>query len=481
MDKGKKIIACLIHAIIILCCSHVSEATTYPYPGQCGAKILYTTHPTATSTQTKDVTINATTGDFVFSATKTTSAKPGKTGAVWYKSNDNCTEANPAACWTVASSFTAVAYLDNYPPGIEVGSTTTVNPQLYSHVAQYLTCPNNACAAKTGQPIYNDSLNYPVLTKLPYHAAYYTTVGVCIDSCVAKPNGPVILDQYASDNSGYTVGPFAFTGEPCTETTAQPPPQPTPDEVCANTRNACEAQCDGKAYQHDCEAGSCECFGAPSYSTDPPVEPTEPTPDPATPSAPAQQTAVADPGGDAQSSAQIANQAKQIQQQNDQNTQLGSLNNKLSAMISNQAKALGQGDKIIDYNRQQLGILKDIRDKLNEDSTGSNPGVPGSVNYDSSIGNEKDWGEHDNFSQVGHDRALREQSLQSASPGMPLSFSLHASGGPALSGQMFGRTVEIRFDRPWMETGYSLMKVLFVGIGYLQVFLMVNRTILNDR
>lgn len=359
---------------------------------------------------------------------------------------------------------------------------------IYKYDADFnnATCGNvDPCLTKKDQPIYQDGQNYPVLTKLPYHAAYYQTVGVCIDSCVAKPVGPVILDQYASDNSGYTVGPFNFTGAQCTETTATPPPQPTPDEVCDNTRNACEAQCSGKSYQHNCEAGTCECFGAPSYNTDPPAEPTTPTADPGSPAVPSPQTAASDPGGDAQASAQISNQAKQLGQGDAQLAQLGAVNSKLGAVVSNQAKQLGQGDKILDYQRQQLGVSKDgnskldnINEKLDEMLNPEVPNLPEYGEIDGSLGDAKQWDEYDNVVEVGQERAGREIAIaESQKLETPLTFGFTTNGmSPVLSGQMMGKNIEIRFDRPWMETGYDIMHGIFIGLGYLQAFLMINST-----
>lgn len=329
----------------------------------------------------------------------------------------------------------------------------------------------NPCEEKTDQP------SDPVLIGLEFHAAYYQTVGICQGGCTQKPSGPVIIDQFASDGSGYTVGPWSFTGDQCTEGVTPPvPEQPAPEDQCSALRNACEAQCDGRPYVFDCETGACECGGAPGYTTDPPQDPTTPTEDPGAPTTPTAETPTNNPGGDAQLGAQIDNQGKQIAQGNAQLGQLGAINGKLGAIISNQGKQLGQGDKMIDYQRRQLGVQEEIRNKLNEMANAEEPTLPAHGELDTSIPDTKDWDEHDDHNAVGEARANRTiQNLETVES--PLTFDVTTNGSsPVLAGQMFGREIQIRFDRPWMETGYSIMHAIFIGIGYLQVFLMINRT-----
>lgn len=469
--KKTAIIFFLLFAIIAL----INEKVYAAFPGQCVVLVYvqgnyYPNNGGYASFNYTDGGSNLNAYSVTYSSIENNITSAATAFYIYYKNDSNE--------WELARQLTN--YI-NAKQGISLPGTkvSAASPAAVT-AALGTTCPVE-CSPKSGHPIYDETEGYPVLTGLPYHAAYYQTVGVCIDHCRAKPVGPVILDQYASDNSGYTVAPFHFDGASCTETTAQPPPQPDDQKKCENIQNACESKCAGRAYTFNCESGSCECFGAPSYNSDPPLEPTEPETDPGSPTLPPNQTASSDPGGDAQLGAQISNQGKQIDQGNAQLGQLGAVNAKLGAVIGNQAKQLNQGDKIIDYNRQQLGVLKDIRDELKEQNSPGNPGVPGAIDYDGTVGDAKNWTEYDDPEQVGQARATREQALQNSTPELPLSFRLQASGSPALSGQMFGRQVEIRFDRPWMETGYSLMQVLLIGIGYLQVFLMVNRTILNDR
>lgn len=128
---------------------------------------------------------------------------------------------------------------------------------------------SNPCQPKTGQP------GEPFYTGLPYNSDYYETVGLCVQGCVIKPDSSSpILSGYASDGSGWAVGPWKFNGQDCiTGVHDNPPAQKTPEEQCDSLRAVCEAECDGRAYVHDCNTGSCQCFGAPGYTTDPPNPP----------------------------------------------------------------------------------------------------------------------------------------------------------------------------------------------------------------
>lgn len=336
------------------------------------------------------------------------------------------------------------------------------------------TCaaPVNPCLSKQDQD------SDPILVGLPYNAQYYQTVGVCDNGCVQKPTGPVIVDQYANDGSGWAVGPWSFTGQQCTSgVTPEKPTQPPPEDQCTALRNACEAKCQGKAYVFDCNTGGCECFGSGGYTEDPPKNPTTPTTDPGSPTVPSPTTPTTDPGvGGNQLGAQISNQGKQINQGDAQLGQLGAINGKLGAVISNQGKQIGQADTQIDYARRQLGVTEEIRNTLEKWDNSENPGLPTVPEHDTEIPDTKNWTEHDDPAAVGAARANREiQKFGSLEPS-PLNFNVTANGSaPTLSGMMFGKQIEIRFDRPWMETGYAIMHALFIGIGYLQVFLMVHK------
>lgn len=477
--KGRAMIPLLIIACALLSTSAYAE--TYTYPGPCGAKFLYTQHPTAKSDYANSLTISPT-GSVTYGTAHYAAQTPGATWALWWKSNNNCTQANPSACWSVKGQDPNVNYYEPLPTGTNVGSSTVISPSVYSQVSQYLTCGPD-CTAKTNQEAA------PVFIGLPYHLPYYETVGLCVDQCEAKPITPpgqagIVTSGFASDGSGYTIGPWTYTGQQCVAGVhSTPPEQPAPEDQCSALRNACEAQCQGRSYGVNCENGECICLDAPSYNTDPPLEPTTPTPTPNnTPAPQPDQTAAADPGGDLQQSAQIANQAKQITQNNQIKNELGAVNGKLDALNSNLAKQIGQADKLNDYERQELGVLKDIRqdvkdvEKAIKDFTAApNNGLPGYGETDNGLGTDKNWTEFDNPDQVGEDRFNRvKQQIQQYDN--PVSFDVTTNGSsPVLSGEMFGRTIQIRFDRPWMETGYSIMHALFIGIGYLQVFLMVNR------
>lgn len=458
----------------------VSRETLAAYPGQCQTLVYYQTS-TPTYNGTVDLVSNATPGqNGTLTLQYTNYTKPTYIfGSLAYVFNDNGT-------WATKDIKNNLMMAQNIP------ATRVYGFDHASIQAAYGDCPApNPCLGKQGAPIYEDSLGYPSLTNLPYHAPYYQTVGVCIDGCKAAPSGPVILNQYADDGSGWTVAPFTFTGAPCDSQTENPPPQPPPEDVCSHIRNACEAQCAGKSYDYDCDTGGCSCTGAPSYNTDPPLAPVEPDVDPGSPQLPSNQTATPDPGGDAQLGAQISNQSKQIEQSNAELGQLGALNSKLGAVINNQGKMIGQLDKGLDYQRQGLGVSKDIlasqkegngvlgeiNDKLD---ILTNPEVPGFPGYgdmdDGSLGDAKNWTEYDDAASVGASRAQNEINRMPSTQ-TPLNFGITTNGAtPVLSGTVLGSTIEIRFDRPWMQTGYSLMHAIFIGVGYLQAFLMINST-----
>lgn len=355
------------------------------------------------------------------------------------------------------------------------GSRTVSSLNVSEMLAAVPACDTpDPCQDKQGQP------GAPIYVGMPYDAQYYENVGVCDNGCAAKPSSGPIANSYANDGSGFVIGPWTYTGTSCEEgVTESLPPQPPPDESCEAFTNACQAKCAGRAFQVDCNTGACECFGAPSYTPDPPLDPTTPTPDPGSPPVPGAQTPTPDPGGDPQLGAQIANQGKQINQGDAQLGQLGAINGKLGSIISNQAKQLGQGDTANDYARRQLGVQEEIRNKLAEMNQGEAPSLPDQPELDGSIPNDKNWTEYDDSQAAGQDQAQKEIDIaESAQTQSPFSLTLDTSGADAcLSGPMMGTTVDICFNRPWMLTGYSIMQGILIGIGYLQAFMMVNRTV----
>lgn len=370
-----------------------------------------------------------------------------------WKQSGGFSYTNIAAGFTIPPNFRQIANINS--TAAELGTA----------------CPAQPCPKGPGAPIY---------TGLPYDAAYYEQAGICDNGCVSKPASGPILNSYAQDGSGYLIGPWESTGEQCeTGITAELPPQPQPEDQDDAGENACAAKCAGQAYQYDSATGSCECFGAPSYTTDPPQDPTVPTTDPGSPNVPAAQNPATDPGGDPQLGAQIANQGKQINQGDAQLGQLGAINNKLGAVISNQGKQFGQGDKIIDYQRRQLGALEDIRNNLAEEKNADIPGLPDQPELDGSIPDTKNWTEYDDAEAIGQAQGQKQidiiENLESDSP---FTFGLNTSGAdPCLSGPLLGTQIDICFNRPWMLTGYAIMNGITISVGYLQAFLMIQKVI----
>lgn len=336
-------------------------------------------------------------------------------------------------------------------------------------------CPApDPCEGLEGQP------GAPVYTGLPYDAQTYEETGICDNGCAAKPAAGPILNSYAADGSGYIIGPWIYTGGPCEAgVTSELPPQPEPEDQCKEGESACQAHCQGKVFQFNCDTGQCECFGPGSYTPDPPLDPTTPTPDPGSPAVPGAQTPATDPGGDAQLGAQIENQGKQIGQGDAQLAQLGAINNKLGAVISNQGKQIGQGDTAIDYARRQLGALEDIRNELAEENNADVPGLPDQPELDGSIPDTKNWTEYDDAETIGQEQGQKQiDIIEGAQGDSPFTFGINTSGSdPCLSGPMFGTQIDICFNRPWMLTGYAIMNGITISIGYLQAFLMIQRVV----
>lgn len=378
--------------------------------------------------------------------------------------------------WTVLGSYPGSNYLGSVVFEGERIGTTYSTITLANIQALHPTCPiANPCASKT------DQASDPILVNLPYHAQYYETVGICQDGCIQKPSGSVILDKFARDGSGYAVGPWKYTGQQCVEgVTPSTPAQPTEEEKCDALRNACESTCQGRAYTFNCTTGECECFGAPGYTNNPPDDPTTPTGDPGAPTTPNPETPTTDPGVTGnQLGAVISNQGKQIGQNNAEIGQLGAINSKLGAVISNQGKQIGQTDKLIDYARKQLDAQEGIESKLDEMLNGESPELPGDLELDGTIPDTKNWTEYDDAESIGIARANKQiQDFEENEQEMPFNLTINTNGSvPYLHGPMFGREIQIRFDRPWMETGYAIMKGLLISIGYLQAFLMVHRVV----
>lgn len=361
-----------------------------------------------------------------------------------------------------------------------LSSFTYLSSEAYEQISEAPQVPANLSGANcVARPTCQQGDGDPLYVGLPYDAEYYAEVGICVDNCKQIPSG-VTLSDYADDGSGFSVGPWYKTGEPCEPgVTGELPPQPTPEKVAEAGESLCQAKCQGRAYQYDPATGACECFGPPTYTTDPPLQPTTPTTDPGSPSVPGAQTPATDPGGDPQLSAQISNQSKQIGQGDAQLGQLGGINDKLGAVIDNQGKQIGQADKANDYARRQLGVLEDMRNQMAKEANADVPGLPGEPNLDGSIPDTKNWGEYDNAQSVGQAQGEKQIDITEANRSEnPFSLAINTSGAdPCLSGPLLGTTIDICFNRPWMLTGYAIMNGIFISVGYLQAFLMIQKVV----
>jgi len=138
-----------------------------------------------------------------------------------------------------------------------------------------------------------------------------------------------------------------------------------------------------------------------------------------------------------------------------------------------------QANQNSDIGKKQLAALEGIKDKLDELTDDETPSLPAQPEYDGTIPDLKNWAEYDNAQQVGQAKANREiAAMEQQTIPDAFSIELDTSGStPYLHGPMFGKEIYIRFDRPWMLTGYQIMNATLIGIGYLQAAMMVHRVV----
>jgi len=103
--------------------------------------------------------------------------------------------------------------------------------------------------------------------------------------------------------------------------------------------------------------------------------------------------------------------------------------------------------------------------------------------YDSSLPTDNDYTEHDDNQTLATDQAgsyiaemelVEEQELFLA--------SITAIGQPCITGNVtfHGNNVPVSicFNKSWMLTGYAIMKVIFIGLAYIQSAMMLTRSII---
>lgn len=255
---------------------------------------------------------------------------------------------------------------------------------------------------------------------------------------------------------------------------------------CMDAQDECEELCvdHGGVMLKSCEGNAQDGFDTVCVCQDA-FEPElleEGTTPPATPD---DQTPAADPTlpdpdtSDPWSQAIKQNLDKIVEQGNNRKDQLANIADNIKKTVDNQVA----GDKnITDAIREGNKDLDRIADKLDQQKTDAQgPDVP---SFDSSVGESQEWSEYDDGETLGQTRAGSFQSDLSTLLGenpSPISGVLTASGDPCLTGNVTihnnSKAVSICFNKPWMEQGYSIMKLIFIGLGYLQAALLVMKAI----
>ena len=122
-----------------------------------------------------------------------------------------------------------------------------------------------------------------------------------------------------------------------------------------------------------------------------------------------------------------------------------------------------------------------ITSKLDEMKTDLE--VPAVPEYESGRDPDKDYTEYDDSAGLATDRAGDDVVEATLSPSeSPITGQVDVtSANHCISGDLTLRgssvPVNICFDKPWMVQGYNIMRPILIGIGYLQVALMLNRAI----
>lgn len=175
-----------------------------------------------------------------------------------------------------------------------------------------------------------------------------------------------------------------------------------------------------------------------------------------------------------------------VKQNNDRAAQLDNIAGNIKKSVDNQVAgdknitdAIREGNKDLSRLGNKLDEIDDKLDQQKTDAQG--PDVP---SFDSSVGEAQEWSEYDDGETLGQTRSGSFQSELSTLLGenpSPISGVLTASGDPCLTGNVTihnnTKAVSICFNKPWMEQGYSIMKLIFIGLGYLQAALLVMKAI----
>ena len=111
--------------------------------------------------------------------------------------------------------------------------------------------------------------------------------------------------------------------------------------------------------------------------------------------------------------------------------------------------------------------------------------VPDVPEFNSDLPTDDNYTEYENGEQLATDSATTyaQDNLIYDPDSSPINAEITASGDPCINGNisLHGQSIPIAicFNKPWMLTGYSIMKILMIGIGYLQTAILLNKAIIR--
>lgn len=213
--------------------------------------------------------------------------------------------------------------------------------------------------------------------------------------------------------------------------------------------------------------------------TTPPATPDDKTPEP-DPTLPNPDTS------DPWSEAIKKNLDKIVEQGNDEKDQLANIAGNLKTSVDNQkAGAENITNKLGEGNESLEGIKSGVDKILDfmKNPTGNSYTEPGQPEYNTELPAEFDEDELIDPEALadlldGQTMAYVDQVIQRDSP---ISASITATPDACLDGVITihgnQKNISICFDRPWMIQGYTLMRVILIGVGYIQVIMMCTRAL----
>lgn len=146
------------------------------------------------------------------------------------------------------------------------------------------------------------------------------------------------------------------------------------------------------------------------------------------------------------------------------------------ATLGDILSAIVKHDDSIDF-----GALKTNATAPTLDGTEFNPDFPDADN----LPDDGNYTEFDDNTTLASDQAAAyaEENLVIDPENSPINAEITATGDPCLDGNisLHGHSipVSICFNRPWMLQGYAIMKILMIGIAYLQTAILLNKAIIR--